>query len=86
MYTEKLVSLETLKLAFTPALESYGFGWRIDEYKNHRRIHHTGGTRGFRTVIQRFPDDSFTIIILTNRNDPGVAQLAEQLTALYLLN
>ncbi|MFQ5583658.1 MAG: serine hydrolase domain-containing protein [Calditrichia bacterium] len=85
LYSEKLISRESLKLAFTPALETYGFGWRIDEYRGHFRVHHTGGTRGFRTVIQRYPRDKFTVIILTNRNDPGVAPLAEKLTDLYLI-
>ncbi|UCF64140.1 MAG: beta-lactamase family protein [bacterium] len=86
LYTEQLVSRETLALAYTPHLEIYGFGWRIDEYKGHQRIHHTGSTRGFRTIIQRFPKDQFSVIILTNRNDPDVAPLAEELTDLYLLS
>ena len=85
LYTNKLISAETLKLAFTPALDNYGFGWRIDEYRGHVRVYHTGSTRGFRTVIQRFPEDAFTVIILTNRSDPEVAPLAEKLADLYLI-
>lgn len=83
LYTDSLVSGATLQQAFTPHFENYGFGWRIDTYKNHRRIHHTGSTSGFRNVIQRFPDDEFTIIILTNRKEPGVAPLAEKLADMY---
>ena len=86
LYTDKLVSKETLQQAFIPNLKNYGFGWRIDTYKGHRRIHHTGSTRGFRNVIQRFPDDRFTVIVLTNRSDPGVAPLAEKLTDMFLFN
>jgi CubicO group peptidase (beta-lactamase class C family) len=86
LYTDTLISQMTLKLAFTPHLEIYGFGWRIDEYKGHTRIHHTGSTKGFRNVIQRFPEDQFSIIILTNRNDPDVAPLAEKLIDIFLLN
>jgi len=85
LYTEKLVSSESLERAFTPALENYGFGWRIDEYKGHRRLHHTGSTCGFRNVIQRFPDDQFTVIILTNRREPEVADLADKLVQRFLL-
>ena len=48
-------------------------------------MHHTGSTRGFRNVVQRFPDDCFTVLILTNRNDPDVAPLADQLVDWYLL-
>ena len=79
LYTEKLLPKKSLQLAFTPAMGNYGFGWRIDEYKGHYRVHHTGSTCGFRNVIQRFPEDSFTVVILTNRREPGVAALADKL-------
>jgi CubicO group peptidase (beta-lactamase class C family) len=86
LYTDTLVSQQSLKRAYTPHLEIYGFGWRIDEYKGHPRVHHTGSTKGFRTVIQRYPEDQFTVIVLTNRNDPDVAPLAEKITDILLLN
>jgi CubicO group peptidase (beta-lactamase class C family) len=85
LYTEELISKESLKSALIPGLDIYGFGWRIDEYKGHFRTHHTGGTRGFSTIIQRFPKDEFSVIILTNRNDQSVEPLAEKLTDLYLI-
>jgi CubicO group peptidase (beta-lactamase class C family) len=85
LYTDRLISRASLERAFTPGLENYGFGWRIDAYRGHRRIHHTGSTCGFRTVIQRFPEDRFTVIILTNRAEPDVAPLAEKLVDWYLI-
>ncbi len=84
LYGNRVLSFRMQRYAFTPQLEHYGCGWRIDRYREHRRIHHTGSTSGFRNVIQRFPDDHFTVIILTNRNAPGVAPLAEKLVDLYL--
>lgn len=70
--------------AWTPGLENYGFGWRIDEYGGHRRIHHSGSTSGFRNFMQRFPDLGLTIIVLTNRAGPDVQPLAEKIADLYL--
>ncbi len=84
LYSDKLVSRESLKMAFTPYLENYGFGWRIDDYKGHRRVYHTGSTCGFRNAYLRYPDDQLSIIILTNRRGPDVKELAEKLTELYL--
>ncbi len=83
LYTDSLVSFEMLQQAFTPGLESYGFGWRIADYNGHLRYSHTGSTSGFRNVIQRYPDDQLTIIILTNRNDPVVEPLADELAELF---
>jgi len=89
LYTDKLVRFETLDKAFTPAvlrggaLLDYGFGWRIDEYKGFKRMHHTGQTCGFATIIQRYPGQKFSIIILTNRNEPMLMDLANKLVDLF---
>ena len=91
LYTDKLVNFETIEKAFTPAVLQdgtkldYGFGWRVDEYRGLKRMHHTGQTCGFTTVIQRYPDQRFSIIILTNRNEPMLMELANRLADLYLI-
>jgi len=91
LYTEKLVKSETLREAFTSTVSTdgeqpavYGFGWRIDEYRGRPRTHHTGETCGFTTVIQRYPEDRFTVIILTNRDKPMVMDIADRITDIYL--
>jgi CubicO group peptidase (beta-lactamase class C family) len=63
---------------------SYGFGWFVDPYKGHKRMSHDGNTIGFRTTIQRFPDDKLTIIILANRSDADPQALALKVADLYL--
>ncbi|HEX7719323.1 MAG TPA: serine hydrolase domain-containing protein, partial [Woeseiaceae bacterium] len=76
LYDGNLVSSGLLQQAFTPNLENYGFGWRIDEYAGRKRMHHSGSTIGFRNFIQRFPDERLTVIVLSNRRDPEVDPLA----------
>jgi CubicO group peptidase (beta-lactamase class C family) len=63
---------------------SYGFGWFLDPYRGHKRMSHDGSTIGFRTTIQRFPDDALTIIILSNRSDQNPETLALKVADLYL--
>ena len=41
-------------------------------------------TIGFRTTIQRFPDDKLTIIVLANRTDINPEELALKVADLYL--
>ena len=62
---------------------SYGFGWFLDPYQGHRRMHHDGETIGFRTTIQRFPDDKLTIIVLANRTDVDPEALALKVADLF---
>jgi CubicO group peptidase (beta-lactamase class C family) len=62
----------------------YGFGWFLDPYRGHRRYAHYGETVGFRTAIQRFPDDALTVIVLANRAEVDAPALAERVANLYL--
>jgi CubicO group peptidase (beta-lactamase class C family) len=55
---------------------AYGFGWFLDPYHGRPRMWHTGTTTGFHTVIERFPEQRLSIIILSNRTDLDVAALA----------
>jgi CubicO group peptidase (beta-lactamase class C family) len=63
---------------------SYGFGWFLDPYNSHQRMWHTGSTMGFFTVIDRFPDDHLTVIILSNRTDWDREKLALQVADIFL--
>jgi len=63
---------------------SYGFGWFLDPYQGHKRMSHNGGTIGFRTTIQRFPDDQLTVIVLANRTDINPEELALKVADLYV--
>ena len=55
---------------------SYGFGWFLDPYSGRARMWHSGSTTGFRTAIERFPDDRLTIVVLCNRTDLDAPALA----------
>jgi CubicO group peptidase (beta-lactamase class C family) len=46
----------------------YGFGWFVDERRGHRLISHSGSTG---TEYSRYPDDGFTVIVLTNLGPRG---------------
>ncbi len=85
-YRDELISPELKAQALTPGHENYGFGWVIDDYRGHKRYHHSGSTSGFRNFMQRFPDLRLTVIVLTNRAEPDVQPLAEKVADLYLPN
>lgn len=61
----------------------YGFGWFVNSYLGHSRMWHYGETVGFRTAIQRFPDDQLTVVMLCNRSDLDPTALALRIVNLY---
>ena len=79
LYSEKLLKQSSLALMWTPVTlnngrsSPYGFGWEVNEQRGHRIIGHTGITG---TEITRFPNDSLTIIVLTNLGSYGIPETA----------
>jgi CubicO group peptidase (beta-lactamase class C family) len=59
-----------------PNPAGYGFAWFIGAQDGHKRIEHGGAWQGFACDISRYPDDSLTIVVLTNldagHSNPGV--------------
>jgi len=85
-YDSRLLAEEWRRVAFTPHTPtdvpgvSYGFGWRISG----ETLWHSGETAGFRNVIVRYPASRLTVVILGNRDDPGVYETALAVAGLFM--
>jgi CubicO group peptidase (beta-lactamase class C family) len=91
LYDDRLLNNKIRELAFTPVTATddptvlYGMGWRITEEKTGGTTQwHSGETMGFRNVIIRYPQRHFTVILLTNRNDPEPYQTARAIAQVFL--
>ncbi len=51
----------------------YAFGVRIDEYKDKKKLSHSGSIGGFRSYACTFPEHETEIVILTNFSSSGVS-------------
>jgi CubicO group peptidase (beta-lactamase class C family) len=84
----RLLEPASLSLAFAAATQTddpavqYGFGWRITG----RTRWHSGETIGFRNVIVRYPEQRFTVIVLTNRDHPPSYAAALAVAKIFLPN
>ena len=80
LYTDRILTQETLEEAFTPGPAGYAFGWIIDrvriEGKRHRVVWHTGGGPGFRSILLRLTDANVTLVVLFNTT--GVEDLDDE--------
>ncbi|EEF59390.1 serine hydrolase domain-containing protein [Pedosphaera parvula] len=93
LYNLKLVSKKTFEAAYTPGKSTehengirYGFGWFLSEYRGLKHIYHTGDSIGFRTIISRFPEQHFTVIVLSNEHDAELPSVANKIVDLYLFD
>ncbi|GAA0877385.1 hypothetical protein GCM10009119_03530 [Algoriphagus jejuensis] len=87
LYSEKLVSKETLEEAFSPyrlndgTRSYYGFGWEVDPKSPFgKMVMHTGDNPGYKTIIVRFIEENKTIIVLNNNYHPDQIKLVEAAT------
>jgi D-alanyl-D-alanine carboxypeptidase len=57
----------------------YGYGIGRDTIAGHLRVHHNGGINGFNSMMQYFPDDSLSVVVLGNTNGPLVDRVTENI-------
>lgn len=46
-----------------------GFGWRVESFKGHYKVHHGGNTSGFSSQVVMYPNDKLGIVVLTNQHN-----------------
>ena len=63
---------------------SYAFGQDISKYKGVRTISHSGGDAGYRTFLLRFPEQHYSIVVLSNQGSFNPASIAYKIADIYL--
>lgn len=91
LYDDRLLSADLRALAFTPVTATddpsvrYAMGWRVTEERvGGTTSWHSGETIGFRNVIIRYPERRFSVVLLTNRDDPEPYQTARAIAHTFL--
>ncbi len=82
LYTEKLITKESLETMFTPFKDNYALGWGIVNVFNHKMITHSGEIDGFTSNISHFSDDDVCIIILSNFEQIPISRINKDLIAI----
>lgn len=77
---DRVLSEASRSAMFTRGTGGYGLGWFVEKTaRGTRRVHHSGGTRGFRCWFVRLPDEHTFVAVLTNtRSSPHeIAKIVE---------
>jgi CubicO group peptidase (beta-lactamase class C family) len=62
----------------------YAGGLMIDAYRGLKTVSHTGSHGGYKTVLLRFPDQRFSVIVLANQRDFVPIRMAKRVADIYL--
>jgi len=63
---------------------AYAFGQGVGKYKGLKIISHSGGDAGYRTYLGRFPDQKFSVMVLSNLGSFDPSGMAMNIAELYL--
>jgi len=63
---------------------SYAFGQDVGMYKGLRLIEHNGADAGYRTYLGRFPEQKFSVIVMSNLGSFNPRRMGLQIADLYL--
>ena len=90
LYEDRMLTKANRAAMWTPvrlpdgSSTGYGFGWELDSLDGHWQVHHGGSLPGFRAEMSRYPNDSLTVIVLTNADGAQPSQIARGVAGLYL--
>ncbi|MBI4880177.1 MAG: beta-lactamase family protein [Planctomycetes bacterium] len=64
---DKILGEKARKDLYTPALEGYACGWKVDRTsRGTRKAHHSGGVAGYGVNIARYLEEDVAIFVLSN--------------------
>lgn len=63
---------------------NYAFGLTINKYRGAKIFDHSGADAGYRTYVCSFPDNNFSVIVLSNLGSVNPSELAMKIADIYL--
>lgn len=89
LYSDTELKPSSRRTMWTPTtlkdkkIADYGFGWYVDSFLGHARIHHDGQFPGFRSDYEHFDDEKLTVIVLANSDGASVESMAIQIAGFF---
>jgi CubicO group peptidase (beta-lactamase class C family) len=80
----KIVTAKTLKKAYSPFKNNYGYGWVIRTYEGKDIVSHSGGAAGYRSNFVRIPKDDICIILLNNTENANVELITKSVVNILI--
>jgi CubicO group peptidase (beta-lactamase class C family) len=80
----ELISEANYRVMWTPVKSNYAYGWISNKAGGRRKLSHGGGINGFRSQIDRYPDQKLCVVVLCNEETMNPRKVAQDLAAIVL--
>lgn len=83
LYGDKILNARIRTASWAPTKlnnggeSGYGYGWEVGKHNGHRLLSHGGSWQGFKSQLNRYVDDKFTVIVLANSASARPGRLAD---------
>lgn len=64
-----IIKEASLKKAYLPFKNNYGYGWIIGSFEGKQMVSHSGGAAGYRSNFARIPEEDICVILLNNHEN-----------------
>lgn len=82
LYSEKVLSRESIDLMLTRHVGDYGYGWVIEKRFGRTHTYHGGFLDGFNTTFDRWLEDRLCIVVFSNEDEAPVKKIAKGIAAI----
>jgi len=84
LYDTTLLNKESINRMHTSHSQYYGYGWLLNNINGHHLVSHGGSAPGYKSMMQRWPDDSVCVIVLSNNISVPTHKIADALSAIAM--
>jgi CubicO group peptidase (beta-lactamase class C family) len=81
-----LLSRASQELMFTPELHNYAYGWHVYEAFGRRQFSHGGYLPGWNTYVYFFPEDTLSVIVLSNLENVNPMEICSNISRVVFMN
>lgn len=81
-----LLSARSRELMFTPVLNNYAYGWHVSDVYGHPHYSHGGYLPGWNSYVYYYPEDSISIVLLSNNEDVNPMQMGMDISQILYMN
>lgn len=76
------LSAKSISEMYTAVAGPYGYGWQVDSLFGKKRVSHSGNVAGFKSNINRIPEDDVCVIVLSNSSSSQVGPMTMTLLSI----